>query len=92
MYPSVAANHGINLAIPRCTFDSSFEVLYTDLLQIQKYYGYGVFDATRLKGTCEIEEDGTFVWNSKRIFQFEHSMASGMRIPREFTGWRPHQS
>ncbi len=92
MYPSVAANHGINLAVSGKMFDAVFEVLFTEVFKIEKYFGYGVYERKLIRASCDFEEDGTIQWNSPKGFVYEFSLGSGMRIDDSFRGWRPPQA
>ena len=86
LYPSVQARGGMNVAFPAARFDELFEVLYTEAVYIEDYYGSGVYNVSRKRFSCDLDKDGTIRWESKkeipRLFHWIHGMQVG-----PFEGW-----
>lgn len=90
MYPSVETWGAQNLAVPSEVFDPSFEVLWTEVVKVSKYHGYGVYEAARTRFSCDFASDGQINWNSPKVYHFvqapgpfrEHVPAPG------YVGWR----
>ena len=88
LYESVQTVGGMNAAIPALLFDSSCEVLFTELLRVDRYYGFGVYDTTHLNWTNAFLSDGAIDWEGKTSFAFDWSMDGGINISPGTTGWR----
>ena len=88
MYPSVRSAHSINLAVASEAFDSNFEVLGSEVMEIIANHGYGLYIPKLLKQTWELETDGTFKWDSARVPPITEGRRRDTLIPPDFKGWR----
>lgn len=62
IYGSVRMVGGLNVAVDAETFDRSFEVVFTDVCRVNRYFGHSVYDLTFVKGTTAFLEDGSIAW------------------------------
>ena len=88
MYPSVQNAGGINIAVPADAFDSKFEVISTEFSRIDRFYGYGTYQTTPLKQSCDFASDGTINWDSSKRLPARWNMQEGLRTTEPFDGWR----
>jgi hypothetical protein len=88
IYPSVATSGGMNLAIPATTFDSQFEVVFTQVLKVESAFGYGLYTMTPLRYSCDFKSAGEINWESgsRRVFQW--SPQGGLHETQDRPGWR----
>lgn len=63
LYPSVQTMHALNIAIPGCVFDDTFQVLLTEVHHINRNFGDGIHHTTRLKQSTRFATDGTIDWS-----------------------------
>src|SRR4029453_7818954 len=88
MYPSVQLRGGMNAAISAAAFDEHFEVVWTEVLHVTNYYGYGVYDVGTRRFSCDFEKDGTILWDSKKRFDLQRSAHGDFQICQDIEGWR----
>ncbi len=65
IFPSVRNRGGMNLAIPSKLFDSTCEVVTTEVSRIHRSLGYGLYFEHPVRRSCDFAEDGAIVWSSK---------------------------
>jgi hypothetical protein len=67
MYPSVEIPGGVNLAIPAKLFAGRFEVLWTDIVEVGRYLGCGVYiPPASVRYSEEFGDNGDISWKSSR--------------------------
>ena len=88
MYPSVQTAGGVNIAIPAEVFDAKFEIISTQIVKIDRCFGYGLYTSKMLKSTCDFNADGTIIWNSSKKLPAQWNLQSGLRASEPFVGWR----
>ena len=88
MYPSVQSSGGFNIALSADAFDAKFEVIFTELLRIDRFYGFGTYEIKVLKRSCDFGSDGTIHWNSSKQPPLRWNLQEGLRTTERFDGWR----
>jgi RES domain len=88
MFPSVQAQHNINLAISASDFAESFEVMGSLLVRIERYAGYGLFITRLVRQTHTIDKTGNFVWESTSRIPYAVHPAGGRILDPMRKGWR----
>ncbi len=92
LYPSVQARGGMNAVFPAVRFDELYEVLYTEVVHIDDYYGCGVYNVSRARFSCDLEKDGTIRWESKKEIPRKLHWIHGLEVG-PFEGWTvPNES
>ena len=87
MYPSVQSHGAINLAVRAEDFDSIFEVLGTQVLEVKKL-AFGVYNIDVKRSSCDFDSSGTINWASKKVLSYTMLPGQGMRVANDFGGWR----
>jgi hypothetical protein len=89
IYPSVASYAAENVAVSAEVFDEKFEVLWTEVHRIDRFYGYGVYDATITRRTCDFDPDGLIKWDSGKEYRYQEDPIRGDHSPEAgYVGWR----
>lgn len=88
IYPSVETSGGMNLAVSAATFDSEFEVLSTEVLKIERSYGYGLYVCSLLRQSCDFETNGCINWGSMQHREFIRTPQAGLQEAQHIPGWR----
>ncbi len=88
MYPSVRLAGGINLAVTPTVCDERFEILFSDVWKIERYYGYGMYFCSPIKHATTFEPDGIIAWNTTKDVPWTRDLQSGLRFSIPFFGWR----
>ena len=89
IYASVEVTGGMNIAVSSLTFNEYFEVLWTELLEVKRHYGYGLYECNRLRATREFSADGEINWNTDRPLDRRHQFRGGYAVRGgDRRGWR----
>ena len=90
MFPSVHTVVAMNLAIPASVFENSYEVLETSVIEINGYYGHGIYDEpTVLARSPNFHKDGTIDWQATKQRQYKRHENGGLEeSPETIPGWR----
>ncbi|WP_157606845.1 hypothetical protein [Sedimenticola selenatireducens] len=92
MFPSIENDHAINLALPAATFDSKFEVLFTEVYEIKETYGFGLYKLKKLHFSSEVYGNGDINWDSKKAHNFNWHPRAGLMANQPIAGWRKSKS
>jgi RES domain len=88
MFPSVQAQHNINLAVSASDFAENFEVMGSLLVRIEQYAGYGLFITRLVRQTHTINRSGDFFWESAHRIPYAEHPAGGRILDPTWKGWR----
>jgi hypothetical protein len=88
MYPSVESPRGINLAVPAEVFDRHFEVLFTDVYYVERFYGYSVYEVTSVKHSSKFATDGEINWGYEKTMNLGWNVHRGLQLESDVAGWR----
>jgi len=64
LYPSVALEGAMNLAIRPDSVDRLLEISGTSIIRIRKKYDYGIFDFELLRNAKSYEKNGDIIWDT----------------------------
>jgi hypothetical protein len=87
IFPSVKNPGGMNLAIPSALFDSTFEVITTEVFKVQNAWGYGLYAPKPLRRSCDFDTDGNIDWKSTKNRMARWSPQGGIEFDSA-PGWR----
>lgn len=88
MFPSVQAQHNINLAVAASDFASNFEVMGSLIIQVERYAGYGLYATRLIRQTHSIDRSGGFMWDSSSQIPYVIQPAGGLSLDPTREGWR----
>jgi hypothetical protein len=88
LYPSVQNFGGWNLATSASVFDGHFEVLSTEVLEINATYGYGLYDTKRLHYSDSFGADGHIDYDRAPSMPRTWSPQAGTVVPPTHQGWQ----
>jgi hypothetical protein len=77
----------MNLAIPARVFDDSFEVVWTEVVKVDRAYGFGVYDVSHVRFSHDFSDNGDINWGSKPI-RITFAFQGGKMPTGPVKGWR----
>jgi hypothetical protein len=57
----------MNLAIPAKVFDDHFEVVWTEVVKVDRVYGFGVYEVNHTRFSRDFSDNGNINWGSEPI-------------------------
>jgi hypothetical protein len=87
MYPSIEVRGVINLAVSAETFSKNFEVLETFVVDVEKYYGHGIYKWRPCNQSNKFMPDGTIIWDGFKPRPYAMSLQGGLRPLDNAPGW-----
>lgn len=79
----------MNIAVRAHIFDAQFEIIGTSVYKIERILGYGLYDLKLIRQSCELEPDGTVIWNSSKTRKISWTPQQGIReVHPSFSGWK----
>lgn len=88
LYPSVRTMHALNIAIPGCVFDDTFQVLLAEVHHINRNFGDGIHLTTRLKQSTTFAKDGTIDWSEWMSLNTRIGKYGALEPAPGTVGWR----
>jgi len=87
VYPSVRLYGGLNIAISANSFDRHFEAISAEQLQMDNYYGKGLYQYTILSTSSVFDRDGGINWNVDPATSCFAERDRYFRVRENYVGW-----
>jgi|JI8StandDraft_2_1071088.scaffolds.fasta_scaffold45441_1 hypothetical protein len=84
VYPSVETPHGINVAIDRRLFDQTCEVVASQVVEVNDYFGFGVYRWRQIAVSNSFSPNGEISW-----LEADANPNVQFGVQPTLKGWRP---